>query len=168
VDQDVFTRYKAQHRAGWELAETAAYRPWLDTVFRGRVGVVSNENFYTLDHVRVELLASQWLQDCEASAGYRFTQFFADRDRAQAVDRHAVVVEFSRDMWCLDSHRVQLAVDFQHEFTRNVSSVYAGLIWHVGNNRRYRDFRPDAVGFRDLRERRAAEMLSNNRAWQME
>ena len=132
----------------------------------GQVSLAFNENFYTPDYARLELDAAQLFGDTEVNVGYRTTRYFADADRNQGVTRHAVSVGLTRDFWHAGRERVQVGIDFQHEFTRNVSSLNVSLVWHFDTNRRYRDFRPDDLRFRDLRERRAAERPTNNRAWQ--
>lgn len=156
ADLDVFTRYKAQHRAGWEIADTLHYRPWLDTHLRGRASLGFNENFYSPDYARLVLDGARLFGPVEVNVGYATTRFFADADRDVGITRHAVFTGLTWDGWTRGGDRVRFKVDYEYEFTRNVWSAFAGVAWYFGPNR-YRDFGPDAIDFRGLRERRAAE-----------
>ncbi len=51
IDQDVFTGYKHDHLAGWELGDTLIGQPFVDTQWWARIAVLSNEDMRTLERV---------------------------------------------------------------------------------------------------------------------
>jgi len=61
VDQDIFTRYKADHRYGFSVGDTFNYRPWADTQWYGGPSMISNEDFDPFDPDYVQARAG-WKQ----------------------------------------------------------------------------------------------------------
>ncbi len=166
VDQDVFTEYKTTHHAGWKLADLLTFRPWLDTVWWGRLGVVSNENFRSVDHGVARVGWGQLLGDLQVDVSYRLIHFFADDDRDRGVTRHLVGCELLWESWRRCGDRVELGFRLEHDLGRDRTSLAFLLGWHFGNGRDYRDFRPEATDHLDLRRRRQAALLFDNGDWQ--
>jgi hypothetical protein len=164
-DQDVFTRWKAQHRWGVELSDTLVYAPSLDNRWWGRVAVMSNEEIVTPDHVAAWAGYKQLLGDLQVNVGYEFLMFFRNEDRNASTSKHLFDLEVTGYVWPWHRDRMEIGVGWQHDFTRHENSINVYLTWFFGNNRRFLDFRPDEVDFRDLRERRAAESVQNNHVW---
>jgi hypothetical protein len=162
VDQDIFTPYKADHRVGWAISDTLTWQPWLDTEWWGGWTVQSNEDFVTPDHVALRLGWRQLFGSMQMDTSYRLIQFFKDQDRQQALMRHLFDIELNCELWCGKKDRVEVAVGAEYELTRRAGGLNLFLTWHYGNGRFYRDFRPDAVSFRELRRRRAAENAGHN------
>jgi len=163
IDQDVFTQYKAEHRAGLVLSDTLTYRPWLDTEWWGRVSLVSNEEIVLEkpDHL---LLGAGWKQligDVQLDVDYRVIRFFSDTDRANAFTRHSLSFDLLWDFWRPNQHRLELGFGLRHDFDSGQTSGELSLTWHLGNGRAYRDFRPGEVDFPELRKRRAAQAINN-------
>ena len=162
VDQDIFTRYKEQHRDGLTLAESLSYAPWLDTEWHTRVALTSNETII-LEQPDYLLLTSSWKQlirDTQIELGYSFRSFFADHDRSQTSFRHVVFLSLLQDYWFPWS-RLEVGVNLSHDILRADTTFNVFLTWHVDNGRGYRDFRPGTVDFLNIRQRRAAERPSN-------
>ena len=167
VDEDIFTNYKSKHRAGLVPSESLYYRPWLDTEWSGHVALVTNDNFITADHLTVLTVWKQLVGDLQLDTGYRFIEFFHDHDRAKALARHVLELNVSWDCWWRMRTPVELTCGWQHDFSKDQDSVNLYLTWHFLRGRGYYDFRPDEIGFLDLRRRRAAEMQTNH-VWQEE
>jgi hypothetical protein len=161
-DEDVFTPYKAQHRDGQEFADTVVYRPWLDTEWWGRASAMSNEDFGSFDHVLGRVGWRKWLGDVELDADYRAIQFFGGDSRPHDETRQIVHAGLLCDCWPFHRSRLETAVDWEYDLTKERYSLFVSFVWYFDHNRRYRDLRPDALRFLDLRQRRADEMLYNN------
>jgi hypothetical protein len=162
VDQDIFTRYKAQHRGGLTLADSLSYSPWLDTEWNTRIALTSNKTII-LEQPDYLLLTSSWKQlirDTQVEPGYSFRSFFADTDRSTTSFRHVVFFSLLQDYWFPWS-RLEVGLNLRHDILRTDTAFNISLTWHVDNGRGYRDFRPGTVDFFDIRQRRAAERPSN-------
>ncbi|MBI4859090.1 MAG: hypothetical protein HY815_02275, partial [Candidatus Riflebacteria bacterium] len=158
VDQDIYTPFKADHRSGLRLSDSLEFRPWLDTLFMGRLTAASNgfENF-GLDHVGLEAGWRQRLGDAEIHLDYRATRYLADRDRARASTRHLVFLDLLGDVLQPRQRRVELGVHLVQDLDRNETTGLASVTWHLGNGRGYRDFGPGSADFMDRRMLRACD-----------
>ncbi len=158
IDQDIFTRYKDQHRQGWRLGERISYRPWLDTLLHGSARLVSNEDFSPgdLDHAAVEFGVAQWFGDLDLDLRYTRFGYFADDDRAQSTSagRWRLALGFGR--WLSPEAGVQADLSYQYDELGG-SSVALSLARHFGEGGYYEDFVPGTIDFRGLRQRRALE-----------
>jgi hypothetical protein len=162
VDQDIFTPYKADHRAGLELRHTLVHQPWLDTEWWGQGALVTNEDFATADHLACWVGWRQLLGNVQVDATYRVTRFFNDTDRTRAATRQVLELDLFGDFGNTGRDWMELGVGWQHDLTRGVDSLNLYLTWHFGNGREFRDFRPGEVDFLGLRRRRAAQALLHN------
>jgi hypothetical protein len=161
-DEDVFTPYKAQHRDGQEFADTVVYRPWLDTEWWARASTMSNEDFGSMDHMLGRVGWRKLIGDLELDADYRAIQFFGGDTRPHDETRQIVHTGMLYECWPFHRDRLEAAVDWEYDLTKDRYSFFASFVWYFGNDRRYRDIRPDTVRFLDLRQRFADEMLRNN------
>jgi hypothetical protein len=168
VDQDIFTQYKAEHHAGLQLADTLIYRPTLDSWLWGRLGVMTNQEFITLDHLTVWAGWRQMAGDLRVNLAYQMIVFFEDQDRPQTVTRHLLDLQATSYLWPKHRNCVEVGVGWQHDLSRNKDSINVFLTWYFSNGRRFRDFRPDELEFPDLQHRLAVERLKNNHVWQVE
>lgn len=162
VDQDIFTRYKAQHQAGLTLAESLSYSPWLDTEWYTRVALTSNETVL-LEPPDYLLLTSSWKQligNTQIELGYSFRSFFADHDRRDTSFRHILSLGLLQDFWFPRSW-LEVGMNVRHDILRTDTTFNVFLTWHLDYGRGYRDFRPGTVDFLSPRQRRAAERPSN-------
>lgn len=162
IDRDVFTRYKAQHRAGAFLSETLTHAPWLDTRWSVSAALASNERILERpDHVRLEAGWKQKIADLQLTAEYRSVWFFADRDRARGLTRRALSLEVAGDLWRGNRRRLELGLVFLSHLDEGRSSAGVSLSFHDDHGRGFRDFAPGSVEFLDLRDRRAARTANN-------
>jgi hypothetical protein len=166
VDRDVFTRYKARHRAGLVVSDTLTHAPWLDAEAWGTAMLVSNEAARDgLDHLSLETGWRQKLGALLLAAEYRATRFFADQDRLRGLTRHALSVQLGAETWHRNRQRLELDLRYRYLFRDRRSSVGVFLSWYPDHGRGFRDFAPRSLTFRELRERRAAR-TANNRLWE--
>ena len=155
VDQDVFTSYKFEHRAGSNLALELQHRPWLDTLWYVRGSVASNEdlNMFAPDHLGLDLGWSQLLGPVVADLGFRQRFFQADGDRAASSRRDQIILSLSWNLWTLNQHRLEAALGYTHDFSRDTDLGLFSLSWHGGEGRGLRDFSPGELVFPDLLQR---------------
>jgi len=165
IDTDVYTTYKQQHRYGLGVAETLAYRPWLDTLLRASVGWRGNERLLDTDHVAARLGWDQRLGDGQLDLGFAWTHYVADHDRQRASNVRHLDVGLMWDVWQRNQTRWALTFDFRHYWTQMQQNVgMLGLTVHFGKGRMYRDFMPgelDIPDFLELRQRRIPQVLDN-------
>jgi len=164
LDQDVFTPYKRDHKAGFILSETVGYRPWLDTEWWAGASLTSNENFNPgeLDHVSGRVGWRQFVRGWRLDAGYRVTQFFNDRDRNDGTTHQAVSAEVFRDFWVTPRSRLEIGFEYRHDFPDNENAGFVSITWHFSNGRGLRDFWPTRADFRNLREAYVPEADNNS------
>ncbi len=167
IDTDVYTTYKANHRFGLGAAETLAYRPWLDTLFRTRFGIRFNEKVVGKpDFVNFHATWDQRLGDAQLVLGYQFTHYFADDDRINSVQIPSLHAGLSWDVWQTNQSRWELGIGYRH-FLRapKDNTGFISLTWHFGEGRMYRDFQPGGVlvlpDFYNLRQRRVPQEMNN-------
>jgi hypothetical protein len=166
VDRDVFTRYKARHRAGAVLSDTVTHAPWLDAEAWGTIVLVSNETIRDrLDHFSLEGGWRQKVGALRVAGEYRTTRFLADQDRAHPVTRHALSLELGAEIWHRNRQRLEVDLRYRYYFRERHSGVGLFLSWYPDHGRGFRDFAPRSLEFRELRERRAARTV-NNRLWE--
>ncbi|NOT57940.1 MAG: hypothetical protein HOP18_25330, partial [Deltaproteobacteria bacterium] len=162
VDQDIFTNYKADHRAGLTLAESLSYRPWLDGEWTTRLALTSNETM-VLEVPDSLMLTSTWkqlLRDTQVDIGYSFRTFFADSDRKATSFRHVLAVDMLQDYWSTDA-RLEFGLTVRHDIIRGDNTFSLFFTWHLDHGRGYRDFRPGVIDFLNLRRWRATERPTN-------
>ncbi|MDX2458310.1 MAG: hypothetical protein QNL87_12460, partial [Gammaproteobacteria bacterium] len=166
VDQDVYTEYKNDHQSGLGIADMLTYRPWLDSLWYGSLGAVSNENLnvFDPDHVVVALGARQLLHNWQASAEYQARHYFPDQDRNNHVTQNRYQLSLDWLGWRTDKHGWQGRAQLIWNDSSNEFSGLLSISWIQSNARFYRDFRPAERGFRSLRERQLLEQLFSTSA----
>lgn len=163
-DQDVFTRYKLQHRAGCLLSDRLSYRPWLDTEWflRGELGC--NEDFDPTapDYLDGALGWRQWLGTAGFDLSYRHRHFRRDDDRAAALDRRSLELSAEWDTWTLARNRWWMGVDLGYDLDQASTTGSLMFGYNRNNGRAYLDFRPSDVAFKSLRQRNWIADWPNN------
>jgi hypothetical protein len=156
IDQDVFTRYKGDHRAGLTLSETVGVFPWLDTELWGTASLTSNEDLNPggPDHASLSAGLKQLWNGTQFDVTYRTTLFFHDGDRGTKRIRHALSFDARHEVWVTGRDRLEAGLEVEHEFVTSETVGFIFLAWHFGNGRGYRDFRPGQVDFGPLRSAR--------------
>lgn len=153
VDQDVFTLYKAQHRAGLELSDVLTYDVGLTTQWFTTGSIRSNEELDPTDPDRAELQLGlrQYLRPFLFDLRVRQAFFFSDDDRRSSFDRTRLSLDLQwegwnrqRDRWALES---RIAYDFGTE--ELVGAILFGRYFSTG--RGLRDLFPEPGEYRRLR-----------------
>jgi len=163
VDQDVYTPYKADHMAGLTPALTMEHRPWLDTIWSGKVGAGSNEdlNFTSPDHYSTEAHWLQLLGSVMLDASYTSTFYQADADRNSASRRSYAGLELNWQCWTAYQNRIEVSAQYSHDMERRADLATLSFTYHFGAGRGLRDFAPNELDFRDIRQRQFANEHNN-------
>lgn len=163
LDQDVFTRYKADHRFGLTLSDTLEHRPWLDTLWSAGFSLTSNQDFnlLRLDHLGWRLGWKQLLGPLQLNAGYRGAYYLDDGDRSSESARNFLTLELLWDHWRLRQQRLALELELTQDLDRNETLALLSMFWHLGNGRGYRDFWPGEIDFDDLKQRNLTLLETN-------
>jgi hypothetical protein len=152
LDNDVYSDYKADHRYGLSIADQLTYRPWLDTLWTGRIALTSNETFYDPDYLSLKGVWKQMLGQGQLDLGYRFMHYWADDDRSRNYNRHFLLLDLNWNAWHSNKSRWEIGAKLQHDLDNNELFGMLYLSWHDGNGRAYRDFMPGEIDFLRLRK----------------
>ncbi|MEF8942041.1 MAG: hypothetical protein V5B78_04530 [Desulfohalobiaceae bacterium] len=156
IDQDVYTPYKADHKAGLSVSERLVHRPWLDTIWSAGTELTSNEKHDPLNPDNVDLWCqwNQLLSPFQVKLGYRTIHYFSDQDRDSALWRHFASLEFKFDWWRKNQERLELKSGLKVGLDReNEYSAWAGLVWHFSEHQDLQDFKPGDPSFQTLKTR---------------
>ena len=155
VDQDIFTRYKRQHLYGLKVCDDLTYGPWVDTRMLASACVTSNEdlNLFDPDNFSVRLGARSLVGDLLLKADFRETWYFRDADRRTHSTRQNLRLEVDFLRWQTARNGFQVGLRAEHDFKLSDNSVWLTFTWHHANGRLFRDFRPEELSFRHLRQR---------------
>jgi hypothetical protein len=153
VDQDVFTRYRSDHRASLTVSETLVHEPWLDTRWWVRAALTSNEDLNPgdPDHISVSAGWKQYAGGWQCDLSYRATHFFADSDRRESRTRHGPELEVRKDLWVFPTSRLELGIEARYDAPDNEVSGLVFVAWHFSRGRHYLDFMPAELDFDALR-----------------
>lgn len=163
VDQDVFTPAIKTHQRGLEIADTLHYRPWLDTSFYMGGRVTTNPDFNLAHPDRAKLQAG-WRQlfgSVWTELGFGGTRYFSDNRRRQSELSRTWSFSAGGEIWSSTQQRLEIGFSVNRDVDAKNTWGLITLTWHGGNGRAYRDFRPDEISFRDLRERRVPQEINN-------
>lgn len=163
IDQDVFTPYKADHTTGLTPALMLEHRPWLDTVWSAKVAAGSNENldFTRPDHYSSEAHWQQLLGSVMLDASYRIAFYQTDADRSNASKRSYAGLELNWQHWTAHQNRIEVAVQYSHDMERRAHLATLSFTYHFGEGRGLRDFAPNELDFRDIRQRQIVNPQNN-------
>ena len=164
LDQDIFSRYKANHRYGLRLSDSWRHQPWLDTEWGASLGLSTNEDFNPLqpDYLQARLTWRQLLGDWQADLSYRVRRYFDDDDRRKASTEQRLYLALDWGYWTQRQQRWQVGFDWNYDLEENSSNWLLQLQWHGGEGRGLRDFRPGEIDFDTIRKYRARQ-ADNNR-----
>ncbi len=161
LDNDVYSNYKADHRFGIRIAEKISHRPWLDTLWTGRLSLTSNENFLKPDYLSFKPVWKQMLGDGQLDIGYRFLHYWTDDDRKSPYNRHFLSLDASWNLWQSNQTRWEWGLKLRQNFNDNDLLGMFYITWHDSKGRAYRDFMSNEIDFLDLRKRQLPELENN-------
>jgi hypothetical protein len=164
IDQDVYSPYRDSHGSGLEASETLLWRPWLDTELYAGAGLTTNPDFNPLkgvDHLSATLGWRQLSGPLWLDARWIGRQYFEDSRRNDDTTGGSVQLEVGWEHWLPHLRRIELGLTLRRDLARDTNLLSLQLLWHFGNGRAYRDFRPGEIDFRGLRERRLPSSDNN-------
>ncbi len=166
VDNDVFSTYKNDHKAGASVSEYAAFTPWLDTVWFLQSALNSNENFnlFSPDNVKIQVGWKQLLGNLNAQVRYRHAYYFSDDDRDHDIKRNHMDLDLLWNQWMPDQRRLTLGLEFSQDLDNNESSILFSLSWFFSQGRGLKDIRPGDLDFYTLHKRDIPQ-TENNTIW---
>ena len=157
LDQDIFTRYKGDHRYGLRLSDQFVYQCCLDRRVYFRPMLNGNEDQLIPDNAGFEVGSDQLFGPIQLHVDYRMTGFFADNDRREASLQNVFRVDVKAERWHRCGHRSEIDFSVRHALDGGTS---VGLFFHhyFNDGRGYRDINPNSILFRTLKQERAAKI----------
>ncbi len=157
LDQDIFTRYKRDHRYGLRLSDRYVYQCCLDRRVYFQPMLNGNEDQLIPDNAGFEIGSDQLFGPIEMHVDYRMTGFFADNDRTSAAIQNVFRIDVKAERWHWGGHRSEIDFSVAHAIDGGTS---VGLFFHhyFNDGRGYRDFNPNSILFRSLKQERAAKI----------
>ena len=163
LDQDIFTRFKADHRFGLRLTDRFVYQPCLDRRFWIRPSIAGNEDELVPDNLGVQFGTDQLLGPVQLRLAYRLRGFLADNDRNNASLQNLMSLDVDFEHWHNQFRRTEMNFSLRHDLDSGGTSVGLNVSSFLNHARGFRDFRPETILFRSLREERAAKHYFYNR-----
>lgn len=160
VDQDLYTPFKHAHRWGIIASGQVNYKPWLDTLVKCNFELASNEDF-SPDSCGVRLSVAQLIGSVRSELGWRLKQYFSDSDRASSALAQSVSVGAYWERWITGQHRLELGVQYRHDWPNAGSGYFVVMRCDFGRGRGYRDHGPRESPFGDLRSSRLPAAFNN-------
>ncbi len=157
LDQDIFTTYKRDHRYGLRFSDQFVYQCCLDRRVYLRPMLNSNEDQLIPDNAGFEIGSDQLFGPIEMHVDYRLTGFFADNDRTGASVQNVFSLDLKTEHWHRGGHRSEIDFSIRHAIDGGTS---VGLFFNhfFNDGRGYRDFQPNSILFRALKQERAAKV----------
>ncbi len=159
IDQDVFTTYKANHRAGIELRDTLTWAARSNLQLFAIGSVRTNEELSPteLDRTELQLGLRQYLRPLLLDLRVRHALFFEDDDRLQRSERTRVDLRVEWERWnqLLARWAIRGSVNYDIDNDEITGALLFGR--HFSAGRGLFDFRPQPGEFRTLRMRRARD-----------
>ena len=155
LDQDVYTKYKAEHRYGLMLQDVFYYSPWLDTRMSAGASLTTNEDFDPMDPDSLGFAGGldQLFGPLELDLGYQLKRFFTDQDRRSESTRSSVLAGLILNVWPAEGSLVEISARIRQDLDDGETSGSVFLTWYECNGRLYRDFEPGDISFRHLKTR---------------
>ncbi len=154
LDQDIFTEYKAQHRYGWQFADSYTYQPWLDTAWTLRGWLRSNDSLQDrlLDVVGISARWRQMLGEGELAVTLSQRYFFSDDERRTRFSSTTLSLQSEWGQWSDGWNLWQLQGGINYQLQKGDFSFMLQLSWQGLQGRGYRDALPGEVFFKPLRQ----------------
>lgn len=152
IDADVFTQYKSEHLYGLNLSDVFYYRTYLDLEYYTGMGITTNENMISLDNTQLILGGRILIGDKRLELSLRNAYYLQDSDRSNSFSKTAMTIKFGWEQWRNQHGRIELAIKLRRDFNLSDNNILIELRYHQNTGRHYRDFMPDEIVFRDLRQ----------------
>ena len=153
LDQDIFTQYKSDHPYGLRLADRFIYQNCLDRRWWILPRLTSNADQLVPDNVGFQVGTDQLLGPLQLRLSYRLTGYFADNDRSQASVQNFLNLEWVYERWSSQICRNELRFAMQNDLNEGTASIGINLARIFNHARGYRDFEPESMLFRSIRQR---------------
>ena len=153
LDQDIFTRYKRNHRYGLRFSDQYVFQKHLDRRVYLQPMLNGNEDQLVPDNAGFEVGSDQLFGPVQLHVDYRMTGYFADNDRSKTAIQNVFSVDLTTERWHGSGHRSEIDFSVRHAIDSGTS---IGLFFrhYFNDGRGYRDFNPRSISFRSLREER--------------
>ncbi len=163
LDDDVFTKYKSQHRSGVKFGEHFMYKPWLDTIWFSKISAQTIPNLSPVDYdnLKVETGWKQLLGRFQLDVSYKYSFYFVNASRDKSSDRHILGVELACDKWMISQERLRVLCKTDFDFDKMDVSGYISLACFFGEGRGLRDFRSGEDNFENIRKRNVPQITNN-------
>lgn len=166
-DEDVYTRYLKDHPRAMNLTYKLNYNVFMDTELWGRIfeTTTPSMNFMKPDSMTYGVGINQLAGPFIVNLRYAIRHNYKTPNRTIPFNRNFVDIDVVWNRWLCDHERLELKFNIGRVFDtniarrrRNVEGVkawvgYLTLTWHFGNGRDFRDFSPENIQFRQIRER---------------
>ncbi len=152
LDNDVYTRYRDQHRSQVGLGYTLAYRARYDSEWVASVYANSNAlSAFGLDNAGLGLEWRWSRHGWQASAGLDARRYFADADRRRARWRERVDVDVGR--WFMGADTAwRLRATGGYDFGQRQPYGGISIEWLDHDGRGFDDFLPSELALRGVLE----------------
>ncbi|WP_417315892.1 hypothetical protein [Cycloclasticus pugetii] len=163
-DNDVFSRYKDDHRYGINWEESLIYQPYEDARSSISIGLRTNEdlNPFRPDRFLARLGWQQYFTGTrfEVSLENRWLQ--ADRDRQSARTQTLLDLSATWHGWQAAGKRWEFRAGLGYDLDDEQMSASLSVSLDLPGARRLRDFRPEQFVFKRRQHVRAANQVDNN------
>ena len=155
IDNDIYSRYKDQHRYGLNLGTTLRGRPWLDSLWVANASLGSNEDFNPIqpDYLQARVAWRQYWRPLAFSAAYRHRYYLADDDRDDDSDTSQLQLGVNSLGSFPAGQVLQWGASLDYDFDREDFGFALTLSWDHTRGRGLRDFYPNKTSFFQLRKR---------------
>ncbi len=163
LDQDIYTRYKADHPYGLRLSDRFIYQNCLDRRFWIRPQLITNADQLVPDNLGFYVGTDQLVGPLQLRAAYRFTNYFADNDRRAPATQNVFYLDCMLERWHSRDRRSELLFSLRNDLGDGSTSLGINLASFLNQARGYRDFQPATRPFLPIREERYAKQILMDR-----
>ena len=156
LDQDIFTRYKLNHRYGLRLSDQFVFQRYLDRRVYLRPMLNSNEDQLIPDNAGFAIGTDQLFGPVQLHLAYRLRGFLSDNDRVETAVQNVLRMDLKAERWSPNGFRSEVDLSVIHQIEGG-TSVGISFSRYFSDGRHYRDFRPGTMLFRSLRQENAVK-----------
>lgn len=163
-DNDVFSRYKSDHRYGVNWEESLVFQPYEDARWVGGLGLRTNEdlNPFQPDRFFARIGWQQYYAGTRFDIGAENRWLQADRDRRSADTQTLLDLSATWHGWESAGKRWEFNAGLGYDIDAKQISASMSVSWDLSGARRLRDFRPEQFVFTRRQHIRAANQVHHN------